>query len=444
MILIVRGIVWYGLYLFLILLPLATASLAAPERVSQPLLVQIAVGAGFVGFSLMALEFALISRIQAAAQPFGEDSLQLFHNLMGIVALGFILAHPIMLFIAGYPVNCWINPFSSCANIATRTAAISVIVLLLLVGLSLWRKQLRIRYEPWQFTHGVFALVVIFTALVHMFILGRYTSTPEMKLVWVLYAVLVLGLIGRYKIWTPLKNWNRRWEIIENRSERGDSRTLVLKPLNHDGFTFQAGQFAWIKSGKTPFGSGQHPISISSDGDVEKGGNVNFTIKNLGDWSGSEVPVLRPGDQMWVDGPYGVFTIEREQAMGYVFVAGGVGITPLYAMLQTMVSREDVRPVFLFYGAKDLDNMTFIDELKALEKQINLKFIPVLSGFEDSWEGETGYVSAEIMKKYLPRQYKWFKYLICGPKPLMDAMELALPELGVPPHSVLTERFDMI
>jgi predicted ferric reductase len=74
MILIVRGIVWYGLYLFLILLPLATASLAAPERVSQPLLVQIAVGAGFVGFSLMALEFALISRIQAAAQPFGEDS----------------------------------------------------------------------------------------------------------------------------------------------------------------------------------------------------------------------------------------------------------------------------------------------------------------------------------------------------------------------------------
>ena len=43
----------------------------------------IAVGAGFIGFSLLALEFALISRIEAAAQPFGEDSLQLFHNIMG-------------------------------------------------------------------------------------------------------------------------------------------------------------------------------------------------------------------------------------------------------------------------------------------------------------------------------------------------------------------------
>jgi ferredoxin-NADP reductase len=48
------------------------------------------------------------------------------------------------------------------------------------------------------------------------------------------------------------------------------------------------------------------------------------------------------------------------------------------------------------------------------------------------------------MKKYLPKQFKRFKYLICGPEPLMDAMEEALPELGVPPQSVLSERFDMI
>jgi len=45
----------------------------------------------------MALEFALISRINAAAQPFGEDSLQLFHNIMGVVALGLLLVHPLIL-----------------------------------------------------------------------------------------------------------------------------------------------------------------------------------------------------------------------------------------------------------------------------------------------------------------------------------------------------------
>ncbi len=63
MILIVRGIVWYGFYLFLLLLPLLTAALSNPERAAQSFLVEVAVAAGFIGFSIMSLEFALISRI---------------------------------------------------------------------------------------------------------------------------------------------------------------------------------------------------------------------------------------------------------------------------------------------------------------------------------------------------------------------------------------------
>lgn len=446
MILIVRGIIWYGLYLFLVLLPLLTGLAANPDRISQPLVVEIAVGAGFIGFSLMALEFALISRIEPAAEPFGEDSLQLFHNLMGVVALCFVLAHPLLLVLGGYPASCWLNPFSACANTATRTAFLSVIILLLLIGSSLWRKQLRIRYEVWYVLHGIFALVVIFSALVHIFIIGRYTSTPLMKAVWGLYALLVLGLIVWYKIYTPIKNWNSPWEIVENIVERGDSRTLILKPKGHHGWSFEPGQFAWIKTGRTPFHLGQHPISISSQADLPPGGQLAFTIRNLGDWSGQEVPALVPGDRVWLDGPHGVFTLDRHQAMGYVLIAGGVGITPLYSMLQTMLEREDIRPVLLFYGANTAENMTFKEELEAIARseQINMTFVPVLNKPESGWQGETGFINADVLKKYLPKQYKRFMYLICGPKPLMDAMEEALPELGVPPQNVLTERFDMI
>jgi predicted ferric reductase len=445
MILIVRGIIWYGLYLFLILLPLATAAMSNPNRDPQPFMTEIAVGAGFVGFALMSLEFALISRIEAAAQPFGEDSLQLFHNLMGIVALGFILAHPIILIISGYSAYCWINPFACGSTPVTLSAYFSVFLLLILVGSSIWREKLRIKYELWYGLHGILALLVLFIALYHIFVIGRYTSTTMMKVVWLIYAVLVLGLTVWYKIWTPLKNWNRQWEVVENRTERGGARSLVLKPVGHDGMTFNPGQFAWIKSGRTPFGMGQHPISISSRGDVEPGGNVIFTIKNLGDWSGEQVPAIKVGERVWLDGPHGVFSMEREQGMGYVFVGGGIGITPLYSMLQTMEEREDVRPVLLFYGANSLDDMTFLEELKALsERMPNLQAIPVLTNPPDGWEGETGYVDADLMMKYLPKQYHRFKYLICGPKPLMDGMEEALPILGVPPENVLTERFDMI
>jgi ferredoxin-NADP reductase len=132
--------------------------------------------------------------------------------------------------------------------------------------------------------------------------------------------------------------------------------------------------------------------------------------------------------------------------MGYVFIGGGIGITPLYSMLQTMVERDDVRPVLLFYGVQDREGMTFREELEALEasKKLNFQFVPVLAAPQENWQGERGFINAEIMKRYLPRQYKRFLYLICGPGPLMDAMEQALPELGVPPESVLTERFDMV
>ncbi len=323
MILIVRGILWFGLYLFLILLPLATAAISDPSRVSPPLIVEIGVGVGFVGLALMCLEFALISRIKAAAQAFGEDSLQLFHNLMGMVALLFLVAHPILLIVSGYPANCWLNPFAGCGNVATRTASLALYVLILLVGLSVWRKKLGIKYELWQVTHGLFSLFVLIAAMVHIFILGRYTTTPIMRTIWLVYAILVTGLLLYYKILLPILNWNNRWEVVENREERGDSRTLVLRPVDHKGFAFQPGQFAWLKTGSTPFGLGQHPISMSSMGDVEPGGEVTFTIKNLGDWSGEEVPALKPGDQIWLDGPHGVFSMDREQGMGYIFVGGG-------------------------------------------------------------------------------------------------------------------------
>ena len=109
----VRGIVFFGIYIFLVVLPLGTALVSNPARIPGDLLVNIAIGAGFIGYSLMALEFAVISRIKAAAQPFGQDALQLFHNWMGIFALLLLLAHPILLIIFGYPANCWLNPFAS-------------------------------------------------------------------------------------------------------------------------------------------------------------------------------------------------------------------------------------------------------------------------------------------------------------------------------------------
>lgn len=440
----VRGIIFFGIYIFLVTLPLETALITSPDRVPGTLVINIAVGAGFIGYSLMALEFALISRIEAAALPFGQDALQLFHNWMGILALFLLLLHPILLIFAGYPASCWLNPLAACGNSATVTASLSLYALIILILTSLFRQQLRLPYEVWQVMHGLLAIFILVASLMHIFILGRFTSTDLMKGMWLFYAVIVFSLILWYKILKPILNWDKRWEVVENRAERGQSRTLVLKPVDHDGFSFQPGQYAWIKKGRTPFGVGQHPISFSSSGDVPKEGQISFTIKELGDWSSEVVPAIQPGEKIWVDGPHGVLSSDREQGMGYVLIAGGIGITPLYSMCQTMVDRGDVRPVLLFYGANDLESLTFRDELDDLTNKMSLQVIYVLTDPPEGWSGETGYIDGEILQRYLPDQYRRFVYFICGPQPLMDAMEEALPGLGVPPENVLSERFGMV
>jgi ferredoxin-NADP reductase len=130
--------------------------------------------------------------------------------------------------------------------------------------------------------------------------------------------------------------------------------------------------------------------------------------------------------------------------MGYVLIAGGVGITPLYSMCQTMAERGDVRPVLLFYGARNHEDLTFREELETLKEEMNLQVIYILSEPEAEWVGERGFIDANILRRYLPKQYRRFVYFICGPEPLMNAMEEALPELGIPLEKVLSERFGMV
>jgi predicted ferric reductase len=257
-----------------------------------------------------------------------------------------------------------------------------------------------------------------------------------------------VGHFANYRVVMPLRLMNRAWRVVENRVEAGDSRTLRLQPIGHRGWPggFEAGQFAWLHLGRSPWSIDQHPISMSSNGDVAaETGEIAFTIKNLGDWSGQVVPNVQPGDRVWVDGPYGVFTLDREQGPGYVFLAGGVGITPLRSMLVTMAGREDVRPVVLFYGARRAEDLTFHDELLALQERMNLKVVFVVEEPPPGWEGERGRLSADLLRRYLPpKQYRRWQYFICGPSRMMDAMEELLPSLGVPRQQIHTERFDMV
>jgi predicted ferric reductase len=408
------------------------------------MLINFSIALGYIGFSIMALELMLVSRFETAVRALSLDALQMFHKLMGIFALLLVLAHPLLLLIAGFP---W-RMFLPGANVpwAIPLGTFALIAVAVLIALSVWRKQLKIPYEAWQLGHGILAAVVLILAAVHILGVGRYAQTVPMQLVIGFYLILLAALFVYYRVVKPLRRLRQPWKVIENRLEHGNARTLRLQPDGHPGWAFEPGQFAWINLNRSPFSFEQHPISLSSCGDTAgETGEITFTIKDLGDWSGKKVPAVQPNDSVWIDGPHGVFTLDRVPAPGYAMIAGGVGITPLYSILATMANRADVRPVVLFFGGPDLGNLTLRDEVLALELRINLKVVLVLSRPTPDWQGETGYVTAEILRRHLPdKNYKRWDYFICGPGSMIDSMEKILPEIGVPIEKIHTERFDMV
>jgi len=440
---IVRGAVWLGAYMFLILFPLVVGVLVPGNAGGRPFAFQFGVACGFVGLSVMSFEYALISKMSALAGAFSQDALLQFHKLMGILATVLLVIHAIFMMLVGYPL-AWLNPLSSEGPVAMRLGAGAAYLVLLLIFLSMFRKKIKLSYGWWQLSHRFLADAIVLMALAHVLLTGGFSSSRAMRVALALYYSVLLAIGIRTRIVRPLRLWSQKWEIVENRVESGDSRTLVLKPHNHEGFTFEPGQFAWLNTGRTPIHKDRHPISFSSCAYDDKGGQIAFTIRNLGDWSGQEVPTLKPGQLVWVDGPYGVFTADREQGMGYVLFGGGVGITPMMSICSTLAERGDQRPVILFFASNDMAGLTFAEQLRALEHRMNLKVVFVLKRPPQEWAGETGLITKQLIQKYLPPHYKRYQYFICGSPPMMDAIEDILPTLGVPPQRVHSERFDLV
>jgi NAD(P)H-flavin reductase len=103
-----------------------------------------------------------------------------------------------------------------------------------------------------------------------------------------------------------------------------------------------------------------------------------------------------------------------------------------------------VRPVFLFYGRREYEELTFRNELDQLTQRMNLKVVYVLEHASADWKGETGFIDSDLLRRCLPKQFKRFQYFVCGPLAMMDAMEKLLLEMGIAPEHIHTERFDIV
>ncbi|WP_236849421.1 ferredoxin reductase family protein [Chlorogloeopsis fritschii] len=430
---------WIGAYLFITLLPLLIL-LIYPPLTGGGVWTDFSVALGFIALAMMALQFALTARINRVEASYGIDIILQFHRYISLVAFAFILIHPLILFIVQPETLQLLNVFT--APWRARMAVTATLALIALVVTTIWRQQLKIPYEPWRTSHGVLAVLTVGLGLGHAIGVGNYLGLFWKAVCWTAIALVALWLLVYVRLVKPWFMLKKPYLVEEVRPERGNVWTLALRPRGHEGFRFQPGQFAWITLDISPFRMREHPFSMSSSGEHPE--KIEFSIKALGDFTNT-IKDVKPGTKAFLDGPYGVFTTDRyEDSAGFVLIAGGIGITPIISMLVTAAERKDDRPYLVIYASKTWDDVTFREELEDLKKKLDLNIIHVLREPPEDWSGEKGYVDKELLERYIPKRRATRQYFICASPKMMDQVELALHDLGVPPTNIHMEHFNLV
>lgn len=432
---------WIGTYLLIALLPLLVLLLYPPPlSAERGFWTEFSVALGFVGLAMIALQFALTARINRIEASYGIDIILQFHRLISLVACGFILIHPILLFIAE-PETLQLLNFLA-APWRARAAVLATLALLTLIVTSVWRQQLKIPYEPWRTLHGILAVIAVALGLGHALGVSFYLNFFWKILLWSAIGLIALWLLIYVRLVKPWMMTQQPYLVEAVVPQRGEAWSLALRPRGHEGMQFEPGQFAWITLGISPFRMREHPFSMSSS--AEQPQRLEFTIKALGDFT-SRIKDVQPGTKAFLDGPYGVFTSDRYfDAAGFVLIAGGIGITPIMSMLVTLADRQDERPLLLIYANKSWEAVTFREELEALQKRLNLTVVHVLRQPPEDWAGETGYVDRELLERYIPMHRGSRQYFICAAPVMMDQVEAALHALGVPVTNIHMEHFNLV
>jgi predicted ferric reductase len=434
----IYGILWITLYLSLALAPIVLLVIN-PGLPGRGFWTELSVALGFAGLAMMGLQFFITARYRKVTSPYGIDVVYHFHRQISIIAFAFILAHPLILFITRPETIALLNIFD--APWRARFGVTSLIFVALLIITSVWRLPLKIRYEPWRISHGIFATAAVTLAMAHVIGVNYYVSIPWKRALWLTLGALWIGSLLYIRVIKPFMMLRRPYVIDEVRPELGSTWSLVLRPDGHKGFNFKPGQFAWLTVLNSPFAIQEHPFSISSS--AMKNDRIEMAIKELGDFT-SQVKNLKPGTRAYLDGPYGVFTIDDHPAPGYVFLAGGVGITPVMSILRTMADRNDQRPICLIYGSKSWDDMTFREDIENLKEHLNLKVVYLPEKAPENWQGESGFITPDLLARYLPADRHQLEYFICGPDLMLNAVENSLETLGISLEQTNAERFDLV
>lgn len=390
-----------------------------------------------LGTYLALVQLVLMSRSPWLDQLFGMERLAVWHRWLGFSVLWLIVGHAVLSTV-GFAMGDGSSVLGEAWTLVTTypymlMATVALALLVLVAMTSVRSVQRKVSYETWHGLH-LYAYLAIALGFGHQLAVGTdFVTDPVARFFWIGLYLATLALILVFRVGQPiLLNVRHRLRVSTVIDEAPGIVSIYVTGRDLNRLACRAGQyFVWRFATRDGWWRG-HPFSLSAPPD---GRSLRITLKDLGDDSARYL-ALRPGTRAFAEGPYGAVTGARRRLGRVLLIAGGIGITPLRALLEEM---PDGQGITLLYRASDWSDVVFREELAVLARNraVELHYLVGERGSQLHPEDPLGPVP---LSRLVPdaRQRDIF---VCGPTAMMDAVHRALRALRVPSRQIHMERF---
>jgi ferredoxin-NADP reductase len=407
------------------LIPMLTAGVPL-----DPVVLTAHVAGMLAGYGVLVM-LVLMSRWPVFERGIGADTLARWHAAGGRTILSLVLVHGVFAVLA-WSFYTGQDPFSALVEVmgwpGLLTATLATALMIAVAFASARSARKKLRWETWHALHlTMYAAIAL--SFSHQLAGPDLAGRPVLQVAWALLYTLTFGLVLRYRVLAPLQAaFHHRLRVIAVIPEASGVVSIVLQGRHVAELNAEPGHFfRWRFLTAGSWGTA-HPFSLSAP---PVGDRLRLTVKALGDGSG-RLQHLRVGTRVVAEGPYGAMTAERRTRPDVLLIAGGVGITPMRALFETIPTTPG-QDLVLLYRARTRKDIVFRAELDALAARRRARVVYLLGTNPDL-------LSPHSLHRLVPGLTQRDVYL-CGPPGMAAAVRSSLDSAGVPLAHLHEERF---
>ncbi|NVN00680.1 ferric reductase-like transmembrane domain-containing protein [Arthrobacter sp. SDTb3-6] len=388
------------------------------------------------GYAMVVL-IALMSRTPPLERGVGTDRLSRWHAMGGRYAVGLTMAHGLLI-TWGYAVTSHTNIVHQGVVLVLSypdvlAATVAGLLLLGIGVVSARATRARLRYETWYYLH-FYTYLAVALAFSHQFSTGAdFINNLPARILWSALYVAVGVLLLWYRILTPIRQALRHRLRVEHVYAEGPRVVSIVMSGRHlEELETEPGQFFRWRFLTRESWWAANPFSLSAPAAP---GGLRITVKDLGEHS-HQLIYLKPGTKVAAEGPYGAFTAGLRRRRKVLLLGGGVGITPLRTLFETLEGAPG--EVLMMYRASRESDVLFRPELDAIAAARGTR-VHYLIGARRS--GGPNPLSARRLTAAVPDLAERDIYL-CGPPGMTAEAIRGLRAAGVRPRQIHHESFE--